>query len=164
MRSNLREHVLERPVALIAAVLLCVVLVSGAHAQDEGDALTERYVDFIWLEGQNVWKDQFRVKLSPERPQVDQTANISVRIRRTRNGKGQADVQPLKALARIGRESGPSQELLIENPGASFTFQHRFQRPGTYLVSVVTYYGENETYTVGLRFDVAAAPVALPAD
>ncbi len=144
--------------------LWSLVALSGAvaplQAEESPSQPLERSVEFLWLDGSDLWMDTFTVRLSPGEPRVGDAAVVRVRIRRTANGKGRAAPAPSKAVATIRGPSGGHADYELSSPGASFSFGHTFSRAGTYTISVVTTYGESETYTVALRVEVRrAAPV-----
>jgi hypothetical protein len=126
----------------------------------------ERVVDFMWLEEGSVWKDRYTVRVYPRLPRVETFTRFNMRIRRTRDDVGRADPSPKKVEITLRRTDGKGhmkQEMV--SPGSSVSFDYQFERPGEYIVSIVTYSTDTETYTVTMRFNVlpkAAAQQAPP--
>lgn len=146
--------------------LLALVLVAYAEPDlaraDENPVPNPRYVerevDFMWTEGRHLWRDRFRVRAYPRTPRVGRSVRISLRIRRTRNGVRKAGPEPLRVEVTVRREGGPQWVYTKDEPGDSVSFEHEITRSGPYVVSIVTYYTEVETYTIALRFEAERAP------
>lgn len=131
----------------------------GSDAVPSNDArFVERIVEFVWLEGSDLWTDTFRVRAYPRNPQVGTKARISQRIRRTRNGAGKTPPEPLRVECTIRREDGGGQSTYTANkPGHEVAFEHPVEKPGRYVASLVTWYSEEETYTIAIRFEAVRA-------
>lgn len=151
---------LRTPLALLLALLVAAAPLCADEVPRNDPRFIERVVEFMWLEGSDVWRDIFRVRAYPRTPTVGDKARVSLRIRRTRNGAGKAPPEPLRVECTVRREQGGGQWVYTaDKPGHQASFEHEIDRPGRYVASLVTYYTEEETYTISVRFE-AVRPAA----
>lgn len=116
----------------------------------------QRVIEFLWMEQGDLWNDRFRGRVYPRDPIQGQRAKLSLLLRRYRNGKRRGSPKPIKVEIHVRRsDGGDSKVYTFENPPENVIKQdHVFNMHGNYVVSFVSYYAENETYTVAVRFEV----------
>lgn len=147
--------------ATALAAVLCFSLTMSPWAwgdDEEEKALPsnhEKVVDFLWLENGNLYQDRFTARVSPYLLAKGDKARLSIKIRRTKNDQGINAPVPIRIEIQVRRQDGGDHKTYSEeNPGSSLSKSHTFKKSGEYVVSFITYYTEDDTRTVAVRFEV----------